>query len=120
MPARYASCLLPAAVGLQKDQSSSEDAMATANDRLHAIDPRRRVDRSLYPKDADMPEFPGAVLLNHVGLRTAQAGALAGMCVISPLLWMRSGFKTPLFSQIVPKLAGRYGCIWHHPLLLRT
>ena len=41
----------------------------SANERLHAVDPRRRVDRSLYPKNADMPEFPGAVLLNHVGLR---------------------------------------------------
>lgn len=60
-----------------------------------------------YPKDADMPEFPGAVLLNHVGLRTAQIGAAGGALVLSPLLWMRSGFKTPLFSQIIPKVAGR-------------
>ena len=54
-----------------------------------------------------MPEFPGAVLLNHVGLRTAQIGAAGGALVLSPLLWMRSGFKTPLFSQIIPKVAGR-------------
>jgi len=49
------------------------DDMATANDRLAAVDPRRRVNRDLYPKDSDMPEFPAAVLLNHVGLRAAQA-----------------------------------------------
>mmetsp|Transcript_27679 Transcript_27679/g.40706 ORF Transcript_27679/g.40706 Transcript_27679/m.40706 type:complete len:226 (+) Transcript_27679:30-707(+) len=76
-------------------------------ERLHAVDPRRRVNRSLYPKGADMPEFPGAVLLNHVGLRSAQLGAAAGVVVLSPLLWMRSGFKTPLFLQLMPKIAGR-------------
>ena len=81
--------------------------MATANERLEAVDPRRRVNRSLYPKNAEMPEFPAAVLLNHVGLRSAQLGALAGAFVLSPVLWMRSGFKTPLFSQLMPKCAGR-------------
>ena len=81
--------------------------MATPNDRLAAVDPRRRVNRQLYPKNADMPEFPAAVLLNHVGLRAAQVGALAGAFVLSPVLWLRSGFKTPLFSQLVPKCAGR-------------
>ena len=57
----------------------------SANERLQAVDPRRRVNRELYPKNADMPEFPGAVLLNHVGLRW-----VAGRAHSAPVLQQTS------------------------------
>eukprot|EP00293_Proteomonas_sulcata_P016483 CAMPEP_0184310132 /NCGR_PEP_ID=MMETSP1049-20130417/24622_1 /TAXON_ID=77928 /ORGANISM="Proteomonas sulcata, Strain CCMP704" /LENGTH=54 /DNA_ID=CAMNT_0026623745 /DNA_START=30 /DNA_END=191 /DNA_ORIENTATION=+ len=53
-----------------------------AEERLKAIDPRRRVDRSKYV-DPDMPEFPAALFLHHVGVKSAQVFGAVGCLVFA-------------------------------------
>eukprot|EP00286_Rhodomonas_abbreviata_P001708 CAMPEP_0181291572 /NCGR_PEP_ID=MMETSP1101-20121128/2039_1 /TAXON_ID=46948 /ORGANISM="Rhodomonas abbreviata, Strain Caron Lab Isolate" /LENGTH=269 /DNA_ID=CAMNT_0023395973 /DNA_START=13 /DNA_END=823 /DNA_ORIENTATION=- len=66
-------------------------------ERLASISPTRRVDRSVY-SDPNIPEYPGAVFLNHLGWRTAHMGALVGCAVVAPLSWMRGGRQVALPS----------------------
>ncbi|KAJ1469291.1 hypothetical protein T484DRAFT_2182519 [Baffinella frigidus] len=80
--------------------------MADANARMAAVDPRRRVDRSKYV-DPEMPEFPGAVFINHIGCRTAQVGAGIGCLVLAPVAWMRSPKGTSLVRGVMPRVGGR-------------
>eukprot|EP00292_Cryptomonas_paramecium_P013371 CAMPEP_0113695866 /NCGR_PEP_ID=MMETSP0038_2-20120614/21152_1 /TAXON_ID=2898 /ORGANISM="Cryptomonas paramecium" /LENGTH=216 /DNA_ID=CAMNT_0000618485 /DNA_START=66 /DNA_END=716 /DNA_ORIENTATION=- /assembly_acc=CAM_ASM_000170 len=75
--------------------------------RLHAVDPRRYVDRSNYT-DPSMPEHPAATLLSHVSLRSAQVGSLFGVFVWGPLSWVRSGRTIPLFASAIPRAAGTF------------
>lgn len=43
----------------------------------------------------------------HGSLSFAHAGSLAGVFVVAPLQWMRSGRKEALLQTIVPRIAGR-------------
>eukprot|EP00961_Rhodomonas_salina_P232378 3139681-Rhodomonas_salina.1 len=54
-----------------------------------------------------MPEFPGAVFLNHMGIKTATLGAVAGCLVLAPLSWMRGGRKDALIKTVMPRVAGK-------------
>ncbi|EKX34598.1 hypothetical protein GUITHDRAFT_155701 [Guillardia theta CCMP2712] len=55
-----------------------------------------------------MPEYPGAVFVNHVGFRTAQVGSILACGIIAPLRWMQKGRKEKLFSVVMPRVGGSF------------
>jgi hypothetical protein len=69
---------------------------ATAAERLHALDPRRRVDQGAYTRE--MPPYPARTLLAHCAMKGVEWSALG--LLLWPLAARRSGSFAASFRPV--------------------